>query len=122
MERLPGTATADGHQYPETLYTAGAGLLQPLFTFVSKEQILSKTGGSNDASHGFAGNWHIPLHEKLEAGNILTGLTIQEKQSSGPGKGYDLIELHIPTHDEDFLPNFRTGDMVILYAYKENRT
>lgn len=89
------------------------------FTFVSKEQILSKTGGSNDASHGFAGNWHIPLHEKLEAGNILTGLTIQEKQSSGPGKGYDLIELNIPTQDEDFLPNFRTGDMVILYAYKE---
>lgn len=89
------------------------------FTFVSKEQILSKTGGSNGASHGFAGNWHIPLHEKLEAGNILTGLTIQEKQSSGPGKGYDLIELHIPTQDEDFLPNFRTGDMVILYAYKE---
>lgn len=89
------------------------------FTFVSKEQILSKTGGSNDASHGFAGNWHIPLHEKLEAGNILTGLTIQEKQSSGPGKGYDLIELHIPPQDEDFLPNFRTGDMVILYAYKE---
>lgn len=89
------------------------------FTFISKEQILSKTGGSNDASHGFAGNWHIPLHEKLEAGNILTGLTIQEKQSSGPGKGYDLIELHIPTQDEDFLPNFRTGDMVILYAYKE---
>lgn len=89
------------------------------FTFVSKEQILSKTGGSNDASHGFAGNWHIPLHEKLEAGNILTGLTIQEKQSSGPGKGYELIELHIPTQDEDFLPNFRTGDMVILYAYKE---
>lgn len=89
------------------------------FTFVSKEQILSKTGGSNDASHGFAGNWHIPLHEKLEAGNILTELTIQEKQSSGPGKGYDLIELHIPTQDEDFLPNFRTGDMVILYAYKE---
>lgn len=89
------------------------------FTFVSKEQILSKTGGNNDASHGFAGNWHIPLHEKLEAGNILTGLTIQEKQSSGPGKGYDLIELHIPTQDEDFLPNFRTGDMVILYAYKE---
>lgn len=89
------------------------------FTFVSKEQILSKTGGSNDASHEFAGNWHIPLHEKLEAGNILTGLTIQEKQSSGPGKGYDLIELHIPAQDEDFLPNFRTGDMVILYAYKE---
>lgn len=93
--------------------------LNRFFTFVSKEQILSKTGGSNDASHGFAGNWHIPLHEKLEAGNILTGLTIQEKQSSGPGKGYDLIELHIPAQDEDFLPNFRTGDMVILYAYKE---
>lgn len=88
------------------------------FTFVAKEQILSKTGGNSDASHGFAGNWHIPLHEKLEAGNILLGLTILQKQSSGPGKGYDLIELHIPTQEEDFLPNFRTGDMVILYSYQ----
>lgn len=88
------------------------------FTFVAKEQILSKTGGNSDASHGFAGNWHIPLHEKLEAGNILLRLTILQKQSSGPGKGYDLIELHIPTQEEDFLPNFRTGDMVILYSYQ----
>lgn len=87
------------------------------FTFVSKEQILSKTGGNTDPSHGFAGLWHLPLPEKLEAGNILLGLTIRNKQQSAPNKGYDLIELAIPQQDEDFLPNFRTGDIVICYAY-----
>ncbi len=87
------------------------------FTFVSKEQILSKTGGNTDPSHGFAGLWHLPLPEKLEAGNILLGLTIRNKQQSAPNKGYDLIELAIPQQDGDFLPNFRTGDIVICYAY-----
>ena len=90
---------------------------QRFFTFVSKEQILSKTGGKNDPSHGFAGLWHLPLPEKLEAGNILLGLTIRNKQKSAPNKGYDLIELNIPQQEEDFLPNFRTGDIVICYAY-----
>ena len=92
---------------------------QRLFTFVSKEQLLSKTGGRNDSANGFAGTWHTPLNEKIEAGNILLGLTITDKRKSAPSKGYDLIELNIPQQGEDFLPNFRTGDIVILYAYNE---
>ena len=91
---------------------------QRFFTFISKEQILSKTGGNTDPAHGFAGLWHLPLPEKLEAGNILLGLTIRSKQQSATNKGYDLIELNIPEQDEDFLPNFRTGDIVICYAYQ----
>lgn len=90
---------------------------QRFFTFVSKEQILSKTGGNIDPARGFAGLWHLPLPEKLEAGNILMGLTIRSKQQSAPSKGYDLIELNIPEQNEDFLPNFRTGDIVICYVY-----
>lgn len=92
---------------------------QRFFTFVSKEQLLNKTGGRNDAAKGFAGTWHTPLNEKIEAGNILIGLTISNKQKSGPGKGYDIIELKIPQQGEDFLPNFRTGDIIILYAYQD---
>ena len=92
---------------------------QRFFTFVSKEQILSKTGGKNDSSNGFAGLWHTPLAEKIESGNILLGLTVTEKRQSGPGKGYDIIELHIPQQGEDFLPNFRTGDIIIFYAYQK---
>lgn len=87
------------------------------FTFISKEQLLAKTGGRNDPSNGFASLWHTPLPEKIEAGNILLGLTITEKRRSSPDKGYDIIKLHIPQQGEDFLPNFRSGDIIILYSY-----
>ena len=33
---------------------------------------------------------------------------------------YNLITLAIPEQDEGFLPNFRRGDMVWLYAYPQN--
>ena len=92
---------------------------QRFFTFVSKEQILSKTGGNNDSSRGFAGLWHTPLTEKIESGNILLGLKITDKRQSTSGKGYDLITLSIPRQGDDFLPNFRTGDIVILYPYQD---
>ena len=93
---------------------------QRFYTFVSKESILGRTGGKNDPSRGFAGLWHIPLADKLEAGNILVGLKITNKQKSEPGKGYDLITLDIPQQGEDFLPNFRKGDIIIFYSYKGN--
>ena len=92
---------------------------QRFFTFVSKEQILGKTGGRVDPSNGFASLWHMPLAEKLESGNILLGLTIRSKAQSSPNKGYDLIELSIPQQDDEFLPNFRAGDIIIFYSYKE---
>lgn len=90
---------------------------QRFFTFVSKELILSKTGGGSDADGGFAGLWHTPLQEKIEAGNILTELKITDKQQSAPGKGYDLITLERTALPDDFIPNFRNGDIVIFYPY-----
>ena len=93
---------------------------QRFYTFVSKESILSRTGGSNDPSRGFAGLWHIPLADKIEAGNILIGLKISAKEKSNPRKGYDLITLSIPQQGDDFIPNFRKGDIVIFYSYKEH--
>lgn len=88
------------------------------YTFVAKEQLLNKTGGNTDPSSGFASLWHTPLAEKIESGNILLGLTITDKRKSAPNKGYDIIELNIPQQEEDFLPNFRTGDIIVFYAYK----
>lgn len=88
------------------------------FTFVSKEQLLGKTGGNTGSSQGFAGLWHTPLAGKIEAGNILLGLKILSRRQSAPGKGYDRIELSVPRQGDDFLPNFRTGDIVVLYAYR----
>ena len=92
---------------------------QRFFTFLSKEQILCKTGGVREPGNSFAGLWHTPLSEKIEAGNILTKLKIISKKQSAPGKGYDLIELQMTEQGEDFLPNFRIGDIIILYAYHQ---
>ena len=92
---------------------------QRFFTFISKESVLARTGGNDDSSRGFASVWNTPLAEKIENGNILTGLIIKDKRKSSPNKGYDLIELSIPTQNDDFLPNFRKGDIVIFYPYKE---
>ena len=64
--------------------------------------------------------WNMPLAEKKETGNIYTGLTIIEKERSSSFNGYDTITLAVPQQGEDFLPNFRRGDMIYLYAYKKN--
>lgn len=88
------------------------------FTFITKETILNKIGNNNDPSKGFATTWHNPVKEKLETGNILIGLSITDRRRSSPEKGYDIIELSIPQQEDDFLPNFRIGDIIILYAYK----
>lgn len=56
------------------------------FTFVSKEMLLNKTGGNDDPSRGFAATWHNPTKEKMEAGNILTGLTVADKKKAARKK------------------------------------
>lgn len=89
------------------------------FTFITKEQVLNKTGGKNSINSGFASLWHTPLSEKIETGNILINLTIAEKNKSNPNKGYDILRLHIPQQGENILPNFRTGDIVLFYSYHE---
>ena len=91
---------------------------QRFYTFISKETILQKTGGKDNPANGFAGIWHIPLAEKIESGNILLGLRILQKKKSAENKGYDWIELSIPQQGENYLPNFRAGDIIIFYAYQ----
>ena len=67
----------------------------------------------------------MTLDEKREAGNILTDLTMVAKEQSGPDSGYDVLTLvtnHSPltTHYSPLTtPNFRRGDMVVLYAYQD---
>ena len=91
-----------------------------MMTFVIKEQLVSKVGVQEGVGNSNADLWNMPLAEKKETGNIYTGLTIIEKERSSSFNGYDTITLAIPQQGEDFLPNFRRGDMIYLYAYKKN--
>ena len=91
-----------------------------MMTFVIKEQLVSKVGVQEGVGNSNADLWNMPLAEKKETGNIYTGLTIIEKERSSSFNGYDTITLAVPQQGEDFLPNFRRGDMIYLYAYKKN--
>jgi hypothetical protein len=91
-----------------------------MMRFVVKEQIISKVGYQEGAGSSNADLWNMPLAGKIESGNIYTGLTITRKEQSTAYSGYDSITLAVPKQSEDFLPNFRRGDMVYLYAYRKN--
>ena len=91
-----------------------------MMTFVIKEQLVSKVGVQEGVGNSNADLWNMPLAEKKETGNIYTGLTIIEKERSSSFNGYDTITLAVLQQGEDFLPNFRRGDMIYLYAYKKN--
>ena len=91
-----------------------------MMTFVIKEQLVSKVGVQEGVGNSNADLWNMPLVEKKETGNIYTRLTIIEKERSSSFNGYDTITLAVPQQGEDFLPNFRRGDMIYLYSYKKN--
>lgn len=91
-----------------------------MMTFVIKEQLVSKVGAQEGVGNSNADLWNMPLAEKKDTGIIYTGLTITDKSCSSSFNGYDTITLNVPQQGIDFLPNFRRGDMVYLYAYKKN--
>ncbi len=83
-------------------------------TFMQREQFLAKTGdGREESIGGFAGTWLCDTQTKRQNGNILTDLRLYPLPDAD---GSILrLQLDIPEYSEDFLPNFRQGDMVMLY-------
>lgn len=90
-----------------------------MMTFVYREQRVSKLGAQEGISRCGADLWNMPLHEKREVGDIFVGLQLLKKEKSAEYNGFDTLTLSVPDQGDDFLPNFRPGDMVYLYAYPE---
>jgi len=84
------------------------------YSFITREHYLSKAGDPDYESNskGVSSLWLSSLKEKLEVGEILIDLSVLENLSDSNNPK---ISLAIPTYDHDFLPNFRQGDIVILY-------
>jgi superfamily I DNA and/or RNA helicase len=83
------------------------------YSFVTKEHYISKAGDTEyDSTKGISSLWLSSLEEKFESGEILTDLSISENLTE---TDLQTIKLKIPTYDHEFLPNFRQGDIVILY-------
>ena len=140
-EQTLNVAHAGGHFYDTYLRPQLLSLITPLHSltplehdyfcrmtqFVIRENIMSRVGVVEGTGNCVANLWNMPLAEKKETGNIFTGLTSpKEVDDKGhdvePGQGgvCDTLDLTVPDQGEDFLPNFRRGDMVYLYAYNKD--
>ena len=90
-----------------------------LYNFITKELYTSKSGDvDSETRTGASALWLSTLDEKREAGEILYDLRIIENKASQPHKA--TITLQIPAYDESFLPNFRSGDVVLLYERNQS--
>lgn len=84
--------------------------------FLHQEQLLSKIGNKTKENSGFASKWLETLDDKRSAGNIYDKLTIKDfKTEDNTVNG---ITLHFSEEYSTDMSNFRIGDIVILYPYK----
>ena len=85
--------------------------------FVEKEHLLSKIGNKTKDDSGFAAIWLDTIEDKRAAGNIYEDLTIE---SFGMNDGMvESLRLRFAFEQSADTSNFRKGDIVILYPYKE---
>ena len=88
-----------------------------LYAFITREQYLSKCSVLDPEGNrmGAAALWLASLEEKCDTGEILYDLQILDSQAARAQKPY--IRLSRPAEAEVLttLPNFRSGDAVVLY-------
>lgn len=90
------------------------GYFYTLYNFITKELYTSKSGECEyDGRTGASALWLSTLDEKREAGEILYDLRLVENGAAQPHAAY--VVLSLPDYGDSFLPNFRNGDVVVLY-------
>lgn len=117
----------------KTLYPLhAAGLLEKSYfhtflSFVERELFLTKVGClSADRSSGFSDAWNLSVEEKVRGGNMIVDLTIADFNVSDgldvQDNGESIRNIRLKwCADEENLPNFRVGDLVMLYERNEER-
>ena len=91
-----------------------AAYFKTFCSFLAREQFLSKTSDTRPGSmRGFSRTWTAPFATKLQAGEIMHDLQIEETESTR--NGIESLTFSFPRHYEDFTPNFNEGEMVQLY-------
>jgi hypothetical protein len=87
-----------------------------LYNFITKELYTSKSGDMDyEGRKGASSLWLSTLSDKLETGEILYDLHIEENRAADAHKAY--IRFAMPQRDDHdaALPNFRLGDSIVLY-------
>lgn len=94
--------------------------------FLSLERRLGMVGSQQRECSGFASAWNATFEEKQEVGSILAGLSLPTeggfvRNEEGAVEALSLV-LPISREPLAVAPNFREGDIVVLYDYEANRT
>lgn len=108
---------ADILAFLRTLHQADAltaAYVRTFLAFLEREQYRAKMGDGNpDSGRGFADTWNGDARTRTANGTLLPRLTLRPVEA--PNGAIDRLIVELPTYDEDFLPNFREGDAVMLY-------
>lgn len=84
-----------------------------VYTFIVKEMWTAKAGEREyEGFRRLANLWNAPMKEKIAAGEILYDLKIIQNEASSERHR---IVFEIPSYDSTYLPNFRSGDSIVLY-------
>ena len=89
-----------------------------MMAFVAREHLLAKMGNPRNEASGLAALWNSTDEEKRSAGSLLDGMTIDHLEEDDGG-GITEATLCIHDYSDNYLPNFRVGDVVVLYSYQE---
>ena len=82
------------------------------FSFVEREYHLSK--------NGFAQAWNTSMEERTQEGSAYFNLHLEESSSTqGEANGIEFVHFSIETERQSDLPNFRKGDIVVCYPYRQ---
>ena len=86
--------------------------------FIEREHLLAKVGNKTKDDSGFAAIWLDTLEDKRAAGNIYEEMTIEEFGLSADGM-VESLKLKFDMEQTADTSNFRKGDIVIVYPYRE---
>ena len=90
-----------------------------MLTFIAREHQLSKLGNQQKENSGFSSIWIDSLDDKLSAGNIYHQLRLVSPAEGAEGR-VDQVVLRFQKDALNDMSNFRPGDIVILYSYKQD--
>lgn len=85
-----------------------------LYTFVTKEHYLSKLQISRIDDEREGSYW-TDFRSKKEGGEILYDLSVKTGENKADDEKHPSIIFIIPESEDEIIPNFRKGDIVVLY-------
>lgn len=112
IAKTAGLLTPDGKNEVETAY------FNRFYRFVSRELYLSKVSGATSEKEGIPTLWQATQSEKQEMGCIIAPMVLQQNRA-----GENTPLLLFSYHPNDYnVPNFREGDIVLLYRHDDGHS